>query len=730
MALRRLTACAALPVLLAATGCASRVEGPAPDLRLRRVVLYQNGLGYFERTGALPGGRLRMRFRDRELNDVLESIVVVEEGLDPARDKPSTVSVRLADEHPKGDDDAVSSVDLQLSRAAPRGVSIAYEVPTAAWKATYRVLLPDASAAAPEKRALVQAWALVDNVSDEDWDGVRLSLATGAPLSFATDLRTPSFIERPSVSTAPPSTVTGAVRSEHAQGHESINGDRDGDGIVDSKDACPNEPGAPSGQADHDGCPQFVRVEGNEVRVLQSVVFARDSDALPAEATPILDEMARMLKGNPRITALTIEGHTSGDEKDGWAMGARRAGAVRAGLAARGVTTKLTVQSFGSTRPIADDTTAEGRQRNRRVQFHIEEERDGERRGDVQAAAVQRSGGAGAAPTEMAGAVRYDVSDPVTIPRHSSSLVTIVNRFVPGEEVLLFRPDAAVPDSARHPFRAARLENPGDMALQPGTVAIFAGGSFVGEGLLARLDPGDTTLIPYALDGATDVRVTTEESEKPLRIVAMARGVLTVEDADTLTTRYEISAGKQASARIVLRHGRHEGYEAKSLPPRTESSPDAYLLPLPLRGGEHSVLSLDELRQKQRDISVTDTAAATLTLYLQGSSLPPDLEKRVREVIALRSEIGALDDEVAALRGRVSDVGARAGELRESLRAVERTPKAAGLQRQLVAQLADATKQIDDVSAQLAAKTGAESLAKTRLSESLRDLRLGEPGKK
>ena len=147
----------AVPLLATATGCASRVAGPSPDLSLRRIVLYQSGIGYFEREGLLEEGRLRMQFRDREVDDVLKSLVVVEEGLDASREKPSTVSVRLEDRAKKpGDDSTVSSLDLVLSRRVARRMSIAYEVPTAIWKATYRIILP--SAPGPAAGASTPGW--------------------------------------------------------------------------------------------------------------------------------------------------------------------------------------------------------------------------------------------------------------------------------------------------------------------------------------------------------------------------------------------------------------------------------------------------------------------------------------------------------------------------------------------------------------------------------------------
>ena len=107
-------------------------------------------------------------------------------------------------------------VDIELSRPV-RDLIVSYAVPTAAWKTTYRVAMPE-RAGGP---LLFQAWAMIDNVSEESWDGVQLALATGAPLSFATDLRTPHFVPRPDATgamstttpTASPTSPTAAPAS-------------------------------------------------------------------------------------------------------------------------------------------------------------------------------------------------------------------------------------------------------------------------------------------------------------------------------------------------------------------------------------------------------------------------------------------------------------------------------------------------------------------------------------
>ncbi|MCA9712140.1 MAG: DUF4139 domain-containing protein, partial [Myxococcales bacterium] len=71
-------------------------------------------------------------------------------------------------------------------------VSVSYVVSAPMWKPTYRVVLPESG----KGPALLQAWAVVDNVSGEDWSDVRLALTSGEPIAFRYDLHTPRTVDR------------------------------------------------------------------------------------------------------------------------------------------------------------------------------------------------------------------------------------------------------------------------------------------------------------------------------------------------------------------------------------------------------------------------------------------------------------------------------------------------------------------------------------------------------
>jgi hypothetical protein len=84
-------------------------------------------------------------------------------------------------------------VEIRLSGAtAPREVSVGYVAAAPLWKPSWRLVIPPG-----EGEARLQGWAVVENRSGADWDGVRLALVSGNPAAFAQALYAPIRVQRP-----------------------------------------------------------------------------------------------------------------------------------------------------------------------------------------------------------------------------------------------------------------------------------------------------------------------------------------------------------------------------------------------------------------------------------------------------------------------------------------------------------------------------------------------------
>jgi outer membrane protein OmpA-like peptidoglycan-associated protein len=150
--------------------------------------------------------------------------------------------------------------------------------------------------------------------------------------------------------------------------------DTDGDGVPDRIDNCPLE----KGPADNHGCPrakkQLVVLREDRIEILDKVYFAFAKARIEKRSWKLLDQVAQVLRQHPDLVAIEVQGHTDdrGSARTNTALSQARAEAVVAHLRRRGVSAdRLAARGYGPLRALAPNTTAAGREKNRRVEFHI-----------------------------------------------------------------------------------------------------------------------------------------------------------------------------------------------------------------------------------------------------------------------------------------------------------------------------------------------------------------------
>lgn len=118
-----------------------------------------------------------------DLNDV-KTVKLLDEGTkrDLNEFASATASTRRRD---------AKTITVTSNGNGQREMVVSYTIAAPIWKTTYRVVLDETG------KPFFQGWAIVDNVSDEDWDGVQLSLVSGSPVSFIQNLQKPLYRYRP-----------------------------------------------------------------------------------------------------------------------------------------------------------------------------------------------------------------------------------------------------------------------------------------------------------------------------------------------------------------------------------------------------------------------------------------------------------------------------------------------------------------------------------------------------
>jgi hypothetical protein len=270
-----------LAVLLGGMGC-TRPSMVQSELPIRRVVVYRNGVAYFERAGHVDKDEVRFKMRQGEVGDFLGTLAVMEQGGSSVRSAAfplkDDATANPRDGKAEDPDTALRTVVLSLDGHA-HDLQVGYIAAAPVWRPSYRLVVQ------PGGQADLQAWGIVENLSGEDWSGVKLSLVAGAPIAFDAQLGTPVIPARPIV------TDSGEVILAVPKSETSL-ADRDSDGVADSKNATDPSAAPPAAPASAAAPPP----PGKLTYAASDSALAADEE--PATGAPAKAESAR--KSAPR----------------------------------------------------------------------------------------------------------------------------------------------------------------------------------------------------------------------------------------------------------------------------------------------------------------------------------------------------------------------------------------------------------------------------------------------
>src|SRR5512133_63806 len=412
-----------LPALLLSLGCSSTTSYVrSPETTLGRVVVYRNGVAYFERYAEVSGDALNLQVPADKVDDFLKSLTVA----DAVTNKPEPISYPT---NVPNSGTGLIDMKIQLGGNKPHKLKLTYVTESPSWKPSYRVTLADG------KKVKLQAWAIVDNTSGEDWKAVKLGVGASSAMSFRFDLRHIRVVERETLraddlfAQAPP---LGGASYGGQQGPVMKNVLAD----LDERALAGDRPEPPMASAAM-GAPEkktrarMAQAEGRRLRSGAGAPSAPvDYEEMAPAAAPMpapqsnsnqqsLPQLAQTL--SQARGQIMVEGYATKDDTDKMAASLQRANRAREALIKNGIPPEKVV------------ATGRGEQPGKSGGIRIVELPV-----DAQAAAGatrdQGTSNAGApAGSEPIGTSHFESDSPMTVARGTSAMVSILNADADGE---------------------------------------------------------------------------------------------------------------------------------------------------------------------------------------------------------------------------------------------------------------------------------------------------------
>jgi hypothetical protein len=602
---------------------------------------------------------------------------------------------------------------VRVPGAGPREVRVIYVTDSPAWKPSYRVTFDDAT-----DRAELEAWAVVDNVSGEDWNRVTVGVGSTSALSFRYDLHSVRVVERETLMdeaatvAAPP---TGGSPYAVASAEVPLVAALDEASMerLLAADTAPPANEMASGARD-------TRVRSKARRKHQTYSAAPMSAGMGVGAASVagaprpatrrppanpLDALVQQIEAQPG--RVRIEGFARADDDDKRQAGMARAESLRDRLVARGVAAeKIEAASFGRVHPT---------QAVRLVAASVE-----------RTAAEQPKSDAGA-EAEPSGSAYFVAPGPMSIERDHSAMVSLLRERVRAERVYYYDP-VSERGSKDLAFRAVRIENPTEYTLDRGPFTVYAKGQFLGEGLSEPVPPKSTAFVPYALDRQVVVEPEISGREEIHRLLTVERGIVTAEMKSIRTTKLTLANRSEKDAVVFVRHAVPKGWKLAPTELPLERFGSSHLVRVEVPAKHSATVSLEETQPLVRtiDMHAADGAGSVALFVENQKGLPPALAERIQEVLALHRDVANVEQRLEMLEGQMREYRDRVDELNVQLVTLRRVRTATELSRHLAKKMEEISQRLQKATIEAADLREGLMTRRIRIQDAIAELTLDE----
>jgi hypothetical protein len=267
----------------------------------------------------------------------------------------------------------------------------------------------------------------------------------------------------------------------------------------------------------------------------------------------------------------------------------------------------------------------------------------------------------------------YNLKEKITVLKNQSALVPIVQAPIEAEKVTLVTSDEEGGLQAT-PLRALWLKNSSGLTLDGGTFNVLEQDSFAGEGIMELLHPGERRLLSFAADKAVRVAKRDVTGSKAVTRTAILKGVMAVHREERDTTTYVIHNADVTSRQIILEYPIRSGWKlAEEMKPE-ETSATRYRFRVEVAPGKTEEFAIKESRGEVSRIHISTLTDSQVEVFVLEGAITPAVEGELRKVIAKKFEIAGVDQEIKSRQQDMEAIEKDQARLRENMKALKGSP--------------------------------------------------------
>lgn len=710
-------------VVLCFSMLANAAELESEKLPVRRVVLYKNGVGYFEHTGRVHGDQeLKIEFTSAQLNDVLKSLTV----LDLNGGKITGVGYN-----------SVAPISEQLkSLRLPLGEEVTLADFLGALRGS-KVQVRNGSTLVSGRLLGVEAKTVKKDKENEETTQLELSVITDAgevrtfPLTPALGLRIADRDLSEEISRY--LTLVGSARDQDLRRMNiSTSGTGERNVFVSYVSEVPVWKSTYRillpGKADTMPLLQGWAIVDNTVgedwkNVELSLVAGAPQSFIQDLSKPYYTR--RPVVGLPETAMLTPQTHEGTMELDKLALMSPGVAPPPQPPPAKPAQLYDRLETMAKlNRPTSTMTKSGTNQKDGEIdgtnnsEYRAEYGRNAGAIVDIASRADSFAPGADA--QDLGDLFEYNLKEKVTILKNHSALVPIVNTRIDAEKVTLWN------RSTGRPLRALWITNSSDLTLDSGSFNVIENNAFAGEGLIDPLKPKEKRLVSYAIDQGVRVENKDDMENRPATHIKVVNGVMIQTSELRDHQVYTIRNADAEEREVVIEHPVRTGWKLAGTLKPEETSASHYRFRVKVPSGETAMLKVDEVQPTSRTLALSELSDNQIRLFFNDKTLKPELEQALRNIVEQKNQIAGYEQSLQNRQQEISSINQDQQRLRENMKALKGSAEEKALLQRYTRELNDQEDKLQAVRSEIAKLESQRKDSREQLTRMVLQLNLDE----
>lgn len=293
---------------------------------------------------------------------------------------------------------------------------------------------------------------------------------------------------------------------------------------------------------------------------------------------------------------------------------------------------------------------------------------------------------------ELGDLFEYKLKERVTIRKNQSALVPILQTDVAAEKVSLWSESLGV----ARPLRALWLTNASALTLDGGSFNVLDSNTFAGEGILEAIKPGERRLLSYATDLGLLVDTKGESTRERVTRVLITHGNMATISEEREKKTYIVRNEDTTPRTLIIEHpARPEWKLAQDAPQAEEKAAGLYRFRLNAEPKKTERLVIDEAKPQFTQYELKTLTDDQIELMLQQKTINPDVEKALRKITSQKNVVAEYDGQVKIQQKQMDQIFADQARLRDNMKSLKGSAEEKALLQRYTKQLDDEETQLD-----------------------------------